>query len=137
MSEEVDRLLEAGTIREILYPKWLSNTVVVMQKTGKWCVCVDFTNLNKACPKDCFPLPKIDQLVDSTAKHQKMSFFDAYRGYHQIPMHEPDQEKMDFITPKGTYCYKVMPFGLINAGATYQRLVTKMFDELIGRTMEV
>ena len=100
-------------------------------------MCVDFTDLNKAYPKDCFPLPRIDQLVDATARHQRMSFLDAYRGYHQIAMHPEDHEKTAFLTPRGTYCYKVMPFGLKNAGATYQRLVTTMFKEKHGKTMKV
>ena len=88
--EEVDRLLDAGAIREVSYPTWLSNTVVVKKKNGTWRVCVDFTDLNKACPKDCFPLPKIDQLVDVTARHQRMSFLCAYRGDHHIAMHPED-----------------------------------------------
>ncbi|KAJ8632913.1 hypothetical protein MRB53_026249 [Persea americana] len=135
--EEVQKLLEAGAIKEVHYPQWLANTVVVKKKTGKWRVCVDFTDLNKACPKDSFPLPKIDQLIDATAGHDRMSFLDAYRGYHQIPLYAADQEKIAFITPRGTYCYKVMPFGLKNAGATYQRLVTKMFQAQLGKTVEV
>ncbi|XXG78142.1 hypothetical protein AAC387_Pa08g2147 [Persea americana] len=135
--EEVQKLLEAGAIREVHYPQWLANTVVVKKKTGKWRVCVDFTDLNKACPKDSFPLPKIDQLIDATAGHDRMSFLDAYRGYHQIPLYAADQEKTAFITLRGTYCYKVMPFGLKNAGATYQRLVTKMFQAQLGNTVEV
>uniref|UniRef100_A0A2N9HIM2 Uncharacterized protein n=1 Tax=Fagus sylvatica TaxID=28930 RepID=A0A2N9HIM2_FAGSY len=135
--EEVERLLKIGAIREVLYPQWLSNTVVVKKKNGKWRVCVDFTDLNKACPKDPFPLPKIDQLVDSTAGHERMSFLDAFQGYHQIALRKEDQEKTAFITPRGVFCYKVMPFGLKNAGATYQRMVTKMFSELLGRTVEV
>ena len=106
------------------------------KKDEKWMVRMDFTNLNKACPKDSFPLPKIDQLVDSMAGHKRTSFLDAYRGYHQITMEKADQEKTTFITPKGTFCYKRMPFGLENAGATYQRLVTKIFQDLIGKTME-
>ena len=134
--EEVEKLKEANAITEVLYPSWLSNTVVVKKKTGKWRVCVDFTNLNRACPKDCFPLPKIDQLVDSTSGHARMSFLDAYRGYHQIALHGPDQEKTAFITPRGVFCYKVMPFGLKNAGATYQRMVTKMFTSVLGNIME-
>uniref|UniRef100_A0A2N9HPE1 Uncharacterized protein n=1 Tax=Fagus sylvatica TaxID=28930 RepID=A0A2N9HPE1_FAGSY len=135
--EEVERLLKIGAIREILYPQWLSNTVVVKKKNGKWRVCMDFTDLNKACPKDPFPLPKIDQLVDSTAGHERMSFLDAFQGYHQIALKKEDQEKTAFITPRGIFCYKVMPFGLKNAGATYQRMVTKMFSELLGKTVEV
>ena len=117
--EEVQKLLEAEAIKEVHYPEWLANTVVVKKKTGKWRVCMDFTNPNKACPKESFPLPKIDQLIDATAGHNRMMFLDAYRGYHQIPLFEPDQDKTTFITPQGTYCYKVMPFGLKNAGATY------------------
>uniref|UniRef100_A0A2N9F868 RNase H type-1 domain-containing protein n=1 Tax=Fagus sylvatica TaxID=28930 RepID=A0A2N9F868_FAGSY len=135
--EEVERLLKIGVVREVLYPQWLSNTVVVKKKNGKWRVCVNFTDLNKACPKDPFPLPKIDQLVDSTAGHERMSFLDAFQGYHQIALREEDQEKTAFITPRGVFCYKVMPFGLKNAGATYQRMVTKMFSELLGKTVEV
>uniref|UniRef100_A0A2N9F8W7 Integrase catalytic domain-containing protein n=1 Tax=Fagus sylvatica TaxID=28930 RepID=A0A2N9F8W7_FAGSY len=119
------------------YKPWLSNTVVVKKKNGKWRVCVDFTDLNKACPKDPFPLPKIDQLVDSTAGHERMSFLDAFQGYHQIALRKEDQEKTAFITPRGVFCYKVMPFGLKNAGATYQRMVTKMFSEQLGKTVEV
>ena len=111
--------------------------MVVKKKNGKWRVCVDFTNLNKACPKDSFPLPKIDQMIDATAGHDWMSFLNAYRDYHQIPMSGPDQEKTAFITPQGIYCYKVMPFGLKKAGATYQWLVTKMFQAHLGKTMEV
>ncbi|KAK4855456.1 hypothetical protein QYF36_007558 [Acer negundo] len=100
-------------------------------------MCVDFTNLNKACPKDRFPLPRIDQLVNATAGHELLSFMDAYSGYNQIKMHEPDEDKIAFTTDQGLYCYKVMPFGLKNAGATYQQLVNKMFARQIGRNMEV
>uniref|UniRef100_A0A2N9FLW9 Uncharacterized protein n=1 Tax=Fagus sylvatica TaxID=28930 RepID=A0A2N9FLW9_FAGSY len=135
--EEVNRLVEARAIREILYPTWLSNTVVVKKKNGKWRVCIDFTDLNKACPKDPFPLPKIDQLVDATSGHQRMSFLDAFQGYHQIAMNPVDEEKTAFITPRGIFCYKVMPFGLKNAGATYQRMITKMFSSQLGKTVEV
>jgi hypothetical protein len=135
--EEVERLLKIEAIREVLYPQWLSNTVVVKKKNGKWRVCVDFTDLNKACPKDPFPLPKIDQLVDSTASHERMSFLDTFQGYHQIALRREDQEKTAFITPRGVFCYKVMPFGLKNVGATYQRMVTKIFSELLGKTVEV
>ncbi|WKA01361.1 hypothetical protein VitviT2T_019644 [Vitis vinifera] len=100
-------------------------------------MCVDYTNLNNACPKDNFPLPRIDQIVDSTAGQGMLSFLDAFSGYHQIPMAPVDEEKTAFITPHGLYCYKVMSFGLKNAGATYQRLMTKIFKPLVGRTVEV
>ena len=94
---------------------------------GKWRMCVDFTDLNRACPKDSFPLPRIDQLVDFTTGHKLLTFMDAFSGYNQIKMAEEDQEKTTFITSQWLYCYKVMPFGLKNAWATYQRLVNKMF----------
>ena len=99
-------------------------------------MCVDFTDLNKACPKDSFPLPRIDQLVDSKAGHKLLMFMDAFSGYNQIKMDEEDQKKTAFITSQGLYCYKVMPFGLKNAGATYQGLVNKMFNKQISRNME-
>ena len=124
---EVDNLLKVGFIREIKYPEWLANVVVVPKKGGKWRVCVDYTDLNDACPKDSFLLPRIDQIVNALAWHGMLSFLDAFFGYHQIPMYLPDAEKTAFITPHGLFCYNVMSFGLKNVGATYQRLVTKMF----------
>ncbi|RVX04190.1 Transposon Ty3-I Gag-Pol polyprotein [Vitis vinifera] len=129
---EIDKLLEAGFIREVSYPGLVGNVVVVPKKEGKWRVCVDYTNLNNACPKDSFPLPRIDQIVDSTSGQGMLSFLDAFSGYHQIPMSPDDEEKTAFITPHDLYCYKVMPFGLKNAGATYQRLMTKIFKPLIA-----
>ena len=98
---------------------------------------MDYTDLKDACPKDSFLLPRIDQIVDASTGHGMLSFLDAFLRYHQIPMHCPDAEKTSFITPHGLYCYNVMPFGLKNAGATYQRLVMKMFHPLLGSTMEV
>ena len=100
-------------------------------------MCVDFTDLNKACPKDPFLMPKIDQLVDATVGHPRMSFLDAFQGYHQIPLAADDQEKTTFVIPIGNYHYKVMPFGLKNAGSTYQRMMTKMFEPQLGRSIEV
>uniref|UniRef100_A0A2N9GMX4 Uncharacterized protein n=1 Tax=Fagus sylvatica TaxID=28930 RepID=A0A2N9GMX4_FAGSY len=135
--EEMDKLLAANFIREVFYPDWLANVVMVKKNTGKWRMCVDFTDLNKACPKDSFPLPRIDQLVDSTAGHKLLTFMDAFSGYNQIVMDESDQEKTSFITSRGLFCYKVMPFGLKNAGATYQRLMNRMFHDQIGRNVEV
>ena len=116
---EVDNLLRAGLIREVKYPEWLANVVLVPKKGGKWRVCVDYIDLNEACLKDSFPLPRIDQIVDVTTGHEILSFLDAFSGYHQIPMHPPDTEKTTFITLHGLHCYDVMPFGLKNAGATY------------------
>ena len=86
IKSEVVKLKQARAIKEIFYPQWLANTVVVKKKTGKWRVCVDFTDLNKACPKDPFPMPRIDQLVDATVGYPRMSFLDAFQGYHQIPL---------------------------------------------------
>ncbi|URD93608.1 Retrotransposon protein [Musa troglodytarum] len=126
---EVDRLLASSFIEEVRYPQWLSNVVLRM--------CVDYTDLNRACPKDCFPLPRIDQLVDSTTGHARFSFMDAYSGYNQIRMAPEDQQHTAFHTPQGAYFYKVMPFGLKNAGATYQRMVNKVFAHQMGRNMEV
>ena len=100
-------------------------------------MCVDFTDLNRACPKDSFLLPRINQLVDSTTGHKLLIFMDAFSRYNQIKMVEEDQEKTEFITSQGLYCYKVMPFGLKNAEATYQRLVNKMFSKQIDKNMEV
>jgi len=84
--DEVQKLLKIGSIHEVKYPNWLGNTVVVPKKNGKWRVCVHYTNLNKACPKDSFSLPHIDQLIDATAGHELLSFLDAYSGYNQIKM---------------------------------------------------
>ena len=137
VTEEVTKLLTTGFIREVYYPDWLTNVVLVKKANEKWRMWMDFTDLNKACPKDSFPLLRIDQLVDSITGHKLLTFMDAFSGYNQIKMAEEDQEKTAFITSQGLYCYKVMPFKLKNAGATYQRLVNKMFNRQIGRNMEV
>ena len=110
--EKVMKLKRAGAIKEVSYPEWLANIVVVKKKNGKWRVCVHFTDLNIACPKDPFPMPRIDQLVDATTRHPRMSFLDVFQGYHQIPLALKDQEKIAFVTPIGNYHYKVMLFGL-------------------------
>ena len=137
INEEVSKLLQAGAIREVEYPEWLANVVLVKKANGKWRLYIDFTDINKACLKDSFPLPRIDLIVDATAGHELLSFMDAFSGYNQISMDRDDQEKTSFVTAKGTYCYRVMPFGLKNVGATYQRLVNRMFQKQIGATMEV
>ena len=136
IQEEIQKLLKAGHIEEIRYPEWISNVVMVPKGT-KWRMCVDFRDLNKACPKDFYPLPRIDQLVDSTAGFELLCMLDAAQGYHQIPLLPADRPKVSFITAFGTYCYRVMPFGLKNAGATYQRLVDKIFCNQIGKNMEI
>ena len=137
INEEVGKLLQAGAIIEVEYPEWLANVVLVKKANGKWRLYIDFTDVNKACPKDSFPLPRIDLIVDTTAGHELLKFMDALSGYNQISMDPDDQEKTSFVTAQGTYCYRVMPFGLKNAGATYQRLVNRMFHKQIGTTMEV
>jgi hypothetical protein len=135
IGEEVHKLMAAGFIKEVFHLEWLANPVLVKKKVGKWRMCVDYTGLNKACPKVPYPLPRIDQIVDSTAGCKTLSFLDAYSGYHQIKMKESDQLATSFITPFGMYCY-TMPFGLRNAGATYQRCMNHVFGEHIGRTVE-
>ena len=106
------------------------------KKGGKGRVCVDYTDLNEACPKDSFPLPCIDKIVDAATRHGILSFLDAFSRYHQVPMHPPDVKKTTFIRPHGLYHYNVMPFGLKNTEETYQKLVTKIFRPLLGETME-
>ena len=122
VKNEVIKLKQAWAIKEVFYPQWLANAVVVKKKTRKWRVWVDFTDLNRAYPKNSFPMPRINQLVDVTVGHPRMSFLDAFQEYHQIPLATDDQEKTAFVTPVGNYHYKVMPFGLKNAGSTYQRM---------------
>ncbi|XP_052728478.1 uncharacterized protein LOC128195277 [Vigna angularis] len=134
---EVKKLLEADFIREIKYTTWLANVVMVKKMSGQWRMCTDFTDLNKACPKDSYPLQSIDALVDGASGFHVLSFLDAYSGYNQIPMFPPDSDKTMFITERANYYYDVMPFGLKNAGATYQRLMDRVFADQIGRCMEV
>jgi hypothetical protein len=122
IGEEIHKLMAAGFIKEVFHPEWR--------------MCVDYTGLNKACLKVPYPLPRIDQIVDSTAGCETLSFLDAYSGYHQIKMKESDQLVTSFITPFGMYCYTTMPFGLRNAGATYQGCMNHVFGEHIGRTVE-
>ena len=136
MGEELAKLLEAGFIREIKHPEWLANLVMVPKKDKSWRLCVDFKDVNKACPKDPFPLPRIDQIVDATAGHDLLCFLDAYSGYHQIKMRESDQAATAFITPYGPFCFNTMPFGLKNAGATYQRMIQTCLEPQIGKTVE-
>lgn len=98
-------------------------------------MCVDYTSLNKVCPKDPFALPRIDQIIDATAGSELLCFLYTYSGYHQIKLNVDDQEKTSFITPFGAFCYKTMSFGLKNAGATYQRCIQNCFQNQIGRNV--
>jgi hypothetical protein len=116
---ELARLVAAGFIREVLHPEWLANPVLVLKKNKvDWRMCVYYTDLNKHCLKDHFGLPRIDQVVDSTAGRSMLSFLDCYSGYHQISLAKEDEEKTAFITPFGAFCYIFMSLGLKNAGAT-------------------
>ena len=137
INEEVGKLFQANAIREVEYPEWLDNVVLIKKANDKWRLCIDFTDINRACPKDSFPLPRIDLIMDATAGHELLIFMDTFSGYNQISMDPSNQEKTSFVTGQGTYCYRVMPFGLKNAGATYQRLLNKMFQNQIGASMEV
>jgi hypothetical protein len=136
IGEEIHKLLEARFIKKVHHPEWLANPVLVKKKSEKWRMCVDYSSLNKACPKVHFPFPRIDQIIDSTAGCETLSFLDAYSGYHQIKMKESDQLATSFITPFGMYCYVTMPFSHQNAGATYQRCMQHVFGEHIGPTVE-
>jgi hypothetical protein len=115
---EVNKLLEAGFIRPVDYPIWLVNPVLVEKPDEYWRMCIDYTSLNKACPKDEYSLPRICQIVDFTTSCELLSFLDAYSGYHQISLAVDDEEKTTFITSFGIFCYTKMAFGLKNGGAT-------------------
>jgi hypothetical protein len=132
---EVHRLLEANFIEPVAYPTWLANVVMVQKKSGKWSMCIDFTNVNKACPKDNFPLPRIDKIVDSAAGCEVMSLLDCFSGYHQIYMKEEDKASTSFITPFGTYCFLRMSEGLKNAGSTFSRLTKSVLESQVGRNI--
>src|SRR6187399_6102 len=136
ITEEIRKLEVAGLVRGVLHPTWLANPVVVRKANGKWRLCIDYTDINKACPKDPFPLPRIDQIVDSTAGCDLLSFLDAYSGYHQIFMAREDEEKTAFITPCGMYCFIRMPFGLKSVGSTFARAVQIGFEPQLHRNME-
>ena len=136
IGKEIARLLKASFIREVLHTQWVANPVLVPKKgTNELRMCVDYTGLNKACPKDPFALPRIDQVIDSTAGSELLCFLDAYSGYHQIKMRKSDQLATSFTTPYGTFCYVTMPFGLKNAGATYQRTMQRCLHDQIGRNV--
>ena len=120
-------MLAAGFIVENFHPEWLANPMLVLKKNGTWRMCVDYIDLNKACPADPFALPRIGQIIDAMTGCERLSFLDAYSGYHQIKMAVKDQEK--------TFCYVSMPFGLKSAQATYQRCVQNCLHTQIGRNV--
>jgi hypothetical protein len=134
--EQVGKMLEAGFIQEVFHPEWLSNPIIVPKANGKLRMCVDYTDLNKACPKNPFPLPCIDQVVGSMAGCDFLCFLDAYFGFHQISMAKEDEEKTSFTTPVGTYCYICMPLGLKNTGPKFQRTMRITLKDLQGHDTE-
>jgi hypothetical protein len=136
IKREIAKLLAVGFIKEVIHPERVANPVLVKKKNNEWRMCVDYTNVNKHCPKDHFGLPRIDQVVDSMAGYALLYFLDCYSGYHQIVLKEEDQIKTMFITPFGTYAYKTMSFGLKNAGATYQRAIQMYFAEQLHQNVE-
>jgi hypothetical protein len=132
---EVQRLLDAGFIREVQYPNWLTNVVMVKKKNGKWRMCTYFIDQNKCCPNDDFPLSRIDKVVDSVAGCETMALLDCFWGYHQIWLHKEDEEQTSFIIPFGTYCYLRMLEGLKNAGLTICRMTKSILKEEMERNV--
>ncbi|GKV04476.1 hypothetical protein SLEP1_g16631 [Rubroshorea leprosula] len=137
IKEEVEKLLQAGFVRKVDYYEWVANPVLVKKANGKWRMCIDYTNLNHAYPKDCYPMPSIDRLIEATSGNERLSLLDAYSWYHQVPMAPEDEEKTSFYAGDEIYFYVMMPFGLKNAGATYQKMVTIVFRAQIGKNLEV
>ncbi|KAL0540987.1 hypothetical protein IC582_021014 [Cucumis melo] len=137
IKEDVKKQFDAGFLAVAKYPIWVANIVPVPKKDGKVRMCINYRDLNRASSKDNFSLPYIDVLVDNTTGFSTFSFMDGFSGYNQIKMALEDQEKMTFITLWGTFCYKVMPFGLKNAGATYQKAMVTLFHDLMHKEIEV
>ncbi|KAK5802979.1 hypothetical protein PVK06_030616 [Gossypium arboreum] len=137
IKKEVKNQFDAGFLQVVKYSEWVANIVPVPKKDGKVRMCMDYRDLNKASPKDNFPLSHIDTLVDNTEGYSLFSFMDGFSGYNQIKMHPEDMEKTTFVTIWGTFCYKVMPFGLKNAGATYQRAMVTLFHDMMHKEIEV
>src|ERR1700733_6622569 len=137
VKEELQKLLNAGFIYPISDSEWVSPLVIVPKKNGKWRVCVDYRALNKATQKDHFPLPFIGQVLDTLAGNKFFSFLDGFSGYNQIQIAPEDQDKTTFTCPWGTFAYRVLPFGLCNAPATFQRVVLSIFADLINDSVEI
>ena len=136
IKKELAKLLTAGFIKEVYHPEWLANPVLVQKNNNnEWRMCIDYTDLNKHCPKDPFGLPRIDYVIDSAAGCVLLSFLDC-SGYHQIALNEEVQIKMAFITLYGAYAYKTMSFGLKDARATYQRAIQLCFADQLHLNVE-
>jgi hypothetical protein len=131
---EVQRLQDAKIISEVLYLLWLVNAVPVKKKKGKWRMCVDFTDLNKACKKDDFPLERVDKIVDDAANSEMLSLLDMFSGYHQTRVRREDEDKTSFITPFGTFSFVRMPEGLKNVGCTFSRMIAIVLHPNFGET---
>jgi hypothetical protein len=132
---EVQRLQDAKVIREVKYLVWMANTVPVKKKNGKSRMCVDFTDLNKACKKDDFPFEMVDKIIDDATNSEMLSLLDMFSGYHQIRVRKEDEEKISFITPFGTFCFVRMPEGLKNAGCTFSRMIAIILHPQIRRNI--
>jgi hypothetical protein len=139
VKKEVEKILEAGFIRPCRYAEWISSVVPVQKKDGRWRVCVDFRDLNRATPKDEYPMPVAETLINVAAGHKILSFMDGNAGYNQIFMAPEDIHKTAFRVPRavGLFEYVVITFGLKNAGATYQRAMNYIFHDLIGKLVEI
>ena len=137
IKEEVKKQFDAGFLEVSKYPQWVANIVLVPKKDGKVRMCIDYRDLNKASPKDNFPLLHIDILVDNTTKHSLFSFMDGFSSYNQIRMAPKNMENTTFLTMWGTFCYKVMPFGLRNARATYQKAMVTLIHDMMRKEIEV
>ena len=133
---KVPKLIACGFIREEQHPDWAANIVPVLKKNGKIWVCIDYRDLNRVCLKDEFPLPITDVMIDNTCGFERMSFMDGFLGYNQIKLCPEDKKHTSFQTPLGVYCYTVMPFGLKNAGATYQCAMSTIFWDHLRRIVE-
>ena len=137
IKEEVKKQFDAGFLEMAKYLEWVTNIVSIPKKDGKVRMCADYRDLNRVSPKDNFSLPRINTLVDNTTKKSLFSFMDGFFGYNQIRMAPKDWEKTTFVTMWGTFYYKVMPFGLKNVGATYQRAMVTLFYDIMHKEIEV
>ena len=136
IEDEVQKLIECGFIQEEQYPDWVTNILPVLKKNRKIRVCIDFCDLNIAYPKDEFPLPIMDVMIDNTCSFERMPFMDGFSGYNQIKMYPDNEKHTSFQKKLGVFCYTVMLFGLKNAGATYQRAMSTIFRDQLRKTVE-